>query len=261
MGADIRGKWAVVTGASSGIGRDMAEQLGARGMNVAVVARREDRLNEVASAIANKHGVKTKVIALDLSKPGAAPALKEKLKADGIETEVLVNNAGFGIKGDFAKTPWPKLEEMLNLNLSNLTHLTHAFLEEMIPRRSGRILLVSSIGAYQPTPGYAAYAATKSYVLNFGEALSWELRDTGVTCTVLSPGGTRTEFFEVAGQEENLLVGLVTMSSARVAELGLKGMFRGVPNVLPGWRNWWTAFSTRFVPRRLLTILADLIMR
>ncbi len=259
--ADLKGKWAVVTGASSGIGRDMALLLAERGMNVAVVARREDRLTELVAEIEKTSRVKGKVVALDLSRTGSAVTLYDRLKADRIEPEVVINNAGFGVKGDFVETSWERQEQMLNLNLMNLTHLTRLFLPDMLKRNSGYMLQVASIGAYQPTPGYATYAAAKSYVLSFGEAVNWELRNTNVSVSVLSPGGTRTEFFDVAGQKGGFLVRLTTMSSRRVAELGIRGMLRRQPNVLPGWRNWLTAFSTRFVPRRLLTVIAGWVMQ
>ncbi len=256
-----QGKWAVVTGASSGIGREMAQILAAKGMNVVLVARREERLKELVRDLERQYRVKGYPMALDLSRPDSPGLLRERLKLAGIRPEVLINNAGFGIKGDFVQVGWERQREMLDLNLMNLTHLTHLFLQDMVAHGSGYVLLVSSIGAYQPTPGYATYAAAKSYVLNFGEALNWELRKSGVSVTVLSPGGTRTEFFEVAGQKDVALVGAMTMSSRRVAELGIRGMFARKSNVLPGWRNWLMAFSTRFAPRRLLAMIADWLMR
>jgi len=230
-------------------------------MNIVLVARREDRLRTIATGLERDFRVKTRVIPMDLSKPGVAPLLKERLRTEGIEPDVLINNAGFGIKGDFLAVGWERQQEMLNLTLMNLTHLTHVFLPDMVKRGSGYVLLVSSIGAYQPTPGYATYAAAKSYVLNFGEALNWELRHSNVSVTVLSPGGTRTEFFEVAGQKDVTMVGLMQMSSRKVAEIGIRGLFARRPNVLPGWRNWWMAFATRFFPRRFLAFMADWLMQ
>lgn len=258
--AELRGKWAVVTGASSGIGRDMALVLAGRGMNVALVARREDRLRELAHEIETGHKVYARVIPLDLGRLEAPVALCSRLKEEGIQPEVFINNAGFGIKGDFVAVPWERQEQMLNLNLVNLTHLTRLLLPEMLQRGSGYILQVSSIGAYQPTPTYATYAAAKSYVLNFGEAVNWELKGSGVSVSVLSPGGTLTEFMDVAGQKPGFMVRLVSMTSRRVAEIGINGMLRRQSNILPGWRNWLTAFTTRLVPRWLLMFMADWIM-
>ncbi|MEW6777183.1 MAG: SDR family oxidoreductase [Bdellovibrionota bacterium] len=258
---NLQGKWAVVTGASSGIGWDIAHVLAEKGMNIIPVARREDRLQKLAGELREKHKVDAKVLALDLGKSGAPQELYDKVKGLGVSPEILINNAGFGIKANFADTSWERTEQLLNLNLVNLTHLTKLFLTDMLKRDSGYILEVASIGAYQPTPTYATYAAAKSYVLNFGEALNYELKNTGVGVSVLTPGGTLTEFMQVAGQEGGALVKLTSMTSRSVAEIAVRGLLRRKPNILPGFRNWFTAFLTRFTPRRMTVFLAEWVLR
>src|SRR5512146_2868283 len=167
---------ALVTGASSGLGADFARQLAARGANLILVARREEQLRAVAAEIEAAHHVATKVVPLDLAAPGAPDTLYQQLHDQGAQVDILVNNAGFGLYGDFTALPWEKEREMLVLDMIALTHLTRLFLADMLERNSGYILQVASIGAYQPSPSYAAYSAAKAYVLSLGEALNYELR-------------------------------------------------------------------------------------
>ncbi|WP_211222855.1 SDR family NAD(P)-dependent oxidoreductase [Paludibacterium yongneupense] len=195
------GKWAVVSGASSGLGVDFSRQLAAQGYRLVLVARSEAPMRELADELARKYGSDVRVFPLDLAAAGAVRALSLGLAEQGIEPELLVNNAGFGLYGDFSEQPLERIRSMLQLNIIALTELTHVLAAGMKARGRGQILLVASIGGYQATPGYAAYCASKAYVLLFGEALHNELGAFGVNVTVVSPGVTATRFLQVAGQQ------------------------------------------------------------
>lgn len=256
----ITGRWALVTGGSSGLGVDFARDLASRGCNLILVARREQRLMEVQSEITKDYGVEAEVIVKDLVPRDAPIELYAEVKNRGLEVDILVNNAGFGLFGDFMDIDWEREREMLYLDMITLTHLTKLFAKEMIRRNFGYILQVSSIGAYQPTPTYATYSAAKSYVLNFGEALNHELRHTNVSCTVVSPGITDTEFLEVSGQKPSLYQRLMMMESGTVARRGIDALIKRKSSVVPGWINKITVFSLRFLPRKATVILSNLLM-
>ncbi len=260
MDEDITGKWALVTGTSSGLGIDFAHQLAKRGMNIVLVARRRERLKEVSTDLVNHYGIETEVISKDLSSEEAPTALFDEIENRNIKIEVLINNAGYGLYGNFLDIDREAELNMLKLDILTLTHLTKLFARRMAERNSGYILQVASIGAYQPSPTYASYAAAKSYVLNFGEALNYELRNTGVSCTVISPGITSTEFFEVAGQSPSLYQRLVMMESKDVARIGIKAMLKGKMSVIPGLINKLTILFTKLLPSRLKTAIAHLTM-
>ncbi|HZU86735.1 MAG TPA: SDR family oxidoreductase [Anaerolineaceae bacterium] len=251
---------ALVTGASSGLGADFARELASRGASVILVARREDQLRAVAAEIEKDYGVSAQVIALDLASPDAPQVLYDLLHQQGIQVDVLVNNAGFGIYGDFASIPWEREKAMLELDILVLTHMTKLFLPDMLARKSGFILQVASIGAFQPSPTYATYSAAKAYVLSMGEAINYELRHSGVSLTVISPGVTATEFLKVAGQSPSLYQRMMMMDSRKVARIGVDSMLRRRSSVVPGFFNSLAAFSTRLMPRRLQAALANLFM-
>ena len=197
----LDGKTALVTGASSGIGRAAALELAAMGARLIITARRKDRLEELAEEIRTRHEVEIQVIAADLSDPLAASSLFDQTEGQDTPIEVLINNEGFGTLGEFLDIPWKLSQEQMQLNIRSLTELCWRFGNAMRERGHGYILNVSSIGAYQPVPKFATYAAGKAYVRNFSEALSFELAGDGVRVCCLCPGGTATEFAEVAGQE------------------------------------------------------------
>ncbi len=251
--AEIRGRWALITGASSGLGVDFARDLAARGCKLVLVARREDRLKQLAAELA---GTETRVVALDLRAPDAVTSLHERLRAEGVAIEVLINNAGFGLYGPFLASEWERQRDMLELDVVALTHLTHVFAREMAERGAGWVLLVASIGAFQPTPNYATYAAAKSYVLSFGEALAAELRPRGVRVCTTCPGVTATEFLAVAGQKRSLYQRAFMMQSPAVVRSSVRALLAGRTSVVPGIGNKVTAFSMRFTPRRLQAAMA-----
>jgi short-subunit dehydrogenase len=257
---ELANQFALVTGASSGLGADFARQLAARGANLILVARRKDPLETVAAEIQQNYKVSARAIALDLAVPGAPQVLYDQLQQQGIRVDVLVNNAGFGVYGDFASVPWEREKAMLDLDIVALTHMTKLFLQDMLARKSGYILQVASIGAYQPSPTYATYSAAKAYVLSMGEALNYELRHSGVGVTVISPGVTATEFLKVAGQSPSRYQRLMMMDSPTVARIGIDSMLRRRPSVIPGFMNSLAAFSTRLIPRRWQAALANLFM-
>jgi uncharacterized protein len=252
---------ALVTGASGGLGADFARQLASRGANLILVARREEQLRLIAAEIEKTYSVSAQIAALDLVAPGAPETLYRQLQEKGTRVDILVNNAGFGIFGEFASVPWEREKAMLELDIITLTHMTKLFIPDMLARRSGYILQVSSIGAYQPSPTYATYSAAKAYVLSMGEAINYELRQSGVSVTVVSPGVTKTEFLNVAGQSPTLYQRLVMMESPTVARIGIDAMLRRRSSVVPGFLNSLTAFSTRFMPRRLQAAAANLLMQ
>lgn len=257
---ELSNKTALVTGASSGLGVDFARQLAAKGANLVLVARREEQLRAVAADIEKEYPISAQIVAMDLAAPGAPQALYDDLRQRGIQVDVLVNNAGFGVFGDFASIPWEREKAMLDIDIITLTHMTKLFVQDMLARKSGYILQVASVGAYQPSPTYATYSAAKAYVLMMGEALNYELRRSGVSVTVISPGVTATEFLKVSGQPPSLYQRIMMMDSPSVARIGVESMLRRRSSVVPGLLNGLAAFSTRLMPRSVQAALANLLM-
>jgi short-subunit dehydrogenase len=257
----LRGRRALITGASSGLGAEFARVLAEAGCHVALVARRREQLEQRAATLAAQYPIQADVFALDLTEPGAPQDLFDRLQADGKPIDVLINNAGYGMFGEFKDFPWEREKNMLELDVLAVTHMTKLFLRGMLDREFGYILNVSSIGAYQATPLYASYAAAKSYVLLFSEALSYELRKTNVKVTALSPGVTATEFLSVAGQKPTLYQRLMMMKSEDVARVGIDKMLSGRPSVVPGRLNSLVAWSNRLMPRRLSAAVAYSLMK
>ena len=261
MSADLAGKCALVTGASSGLGVDFARELAAHGARLVIVARRDDLLKMVQQEIKERHGVEVMTVALDLSAPDAPQELYDLLKQQHVQVDILVNNAGFGLYGLELEIPWERTRDMLQLDIVALTHLTKLFARDMVKRGSGYLLQVASIGAYQPSPTYAAYSAAKAYVLSYSDALNFELRGTGVSCTALSPGYTETAFLSVSGQKPNIFHRMTAMTPSAVARIGVKAMLKRSYSVVPGWVNKLLAFSTRFTARPVLAWLTYALMR
>jgi len=242
-------RFTLVTGASTGIGRELALIAASKGCSVVLVARNEDKLSELARSIREAHGVRAEVVALDLSDPEAPVALFREMKRREIEIEVLINNAGFGSLGRFHETPIDRQLEMLRLNVAALTHLTHLFLPPMLERRRGRILNVASMAGLQPGPWMTVYYASKAYVFSFTEAIAEELRATGVTSTALLPGPTRTEFQSRADMAGSRLIRLGMANARSVAEAGYRGMEAGRVMVIPGISNKALSLVVRLSPR------------
>jgi hypothetical protein len=243
---------ALITGASSGIGLELARRFASRGFDLVLSARSAGKLEALAAELAREHGVKASVATADLSDPAAPLRLHERATAGGAAVDVLVNNAGFGLRGDFAELPLGRQLEMVQVNVAALTNLSRLFVPGMIARRRGRVLNVASTAAFQPGPGMAVYYATKSYVLSFSEALSEELAGTGVTVTCLCPGATATGFAAAADMEKSLLFRLGAMSAEEVARVGCDAALRGRRLVVPGLRNKLGAASIRISPRGLV---------
>ena len=225
------------------------------------MARREELLRKLEAELRERHGASCIVMPLDLGDPLAPQALFDALKAQGVAVDILVNNAGFGLYGLELDIPWERTREMLLLDIVALTHLTKLFARDMVARGWGRMLQVASIGAYQPSPTYAAYSAAKSYVRSFSQALNFELRHTGVTSTVISPGITATEFLQVSGQKPTAYQRAMMMTSADVARIGIRAMLARRYSVVPGFLNWLTALFTMVTPDRVNAAAAYRLMK
>lgn len=240
---------ALVTGASSGIGLELARLLAGDGYDLVLVARRRDRLEELGRGLEKEHGIRYRTIEADLAEPGAAEQVSHQLE-DPSAVDILVNNAGVGALGPFAKMDIDAERRMIRLNIAALTDLTRLVLAGMLSRRRGRILNVASTAGFAPGPFMAVYYASKAYVISFSEALREELRGSGVTVTVLCPGPTRTEFQEVAHIESVRLFRMPgVMDAAPVARAGYRGLMRGKGLVVPGLMNQILPLAIRVSPR------------
>ena len=245
---------AVITGASAGLGVEFARQLSRRGHRLVLVARRKDRLQELAAELGN-----ARTIALDLATPGASARLLRDVEAAGENISLLVNNAGFGLIGRFAELDPERQRGMIDLNVGALTELCRGVASQMIARKSGAILNVASTAAFQPGPKMAVYFATKAFVLSLTEALHEELKPHGIKVSCLCPGPTGTEFGEVAGFGGNSLFDRVAMRADDVVRIGLKGLEKNKAVVVAGWLNKLGAASTRFAPRSVVRKIAGAI--
>ncbi len=243
---------ALVTGASWGIGWELASLCAADGHDLILVARSAERLTALEKQLSERHGISTRVVPMDLTEPEAPRALYDELAKSDVEVDVLINNAGFGDAGPFSEADTAKQLGMLQLNVVALTHLTRLFLPGMLGRGRGRILNVASTAAFQPGPFMAVYYATKAYVLSFSEALTEECSGTGVTVTTLCPGPTATEFQSRARMGGAKLRRLHMMDARSVAEEGYRAMKNGRAIVVNGLQNRLLAQSVRFSPRWLV---------
>ncbi len=237
----------LITGASSGIGADFARVFAREGHDLVLVARSTDRLEAVAAETRNAYGTRAHIITADLSVPGAALEVHRRLAEAGLAVDVLVNNAGFGLRGAFVELDAAKQLEMVQLNVVALTELTRLIAPQMVARGAGRILNVASTAAFQPGPSMAVYFATKAFVMSLSQALAAELSGTGVTVTCLSPGATDTAFATQAGVGSSAMF-RTTMSSQAVAEAGYRAQKKGKALVVPGLRNRLLATSVRLIP-------------
>jgi short-subunit dehydrogenase len=248
---------ALITGASTGIGREVAHLAARDGHDLVLVARSGSQLERVADELRRKFSRKATIVPKDLTKPNASREIFDEIDGAGIEVDVLVNNAGFGLVGKFWELGEQEQVDMVQLNVAALTHMSRLFLPKLIRRRRGMIMNVSSTAAFQPGPLMSVYYASKSYVLSFSEAIHNEAKDFGVTVTCLCPGPTKTEFDKRAGTTNTkLFASGRVMSARRVAEIGWDGMKRGKPLVIAGGLNRTMAFLTRFAPIQFTASMA-----
>ena len=257
------GSTVLITGASSGIGADLARQLAERGYNVTLTARRKERLEELADELREAHDIVADVEPCDLGSTSARGRLINKMQGGEREVVGLCNNAGFGNLGNFLDHELEEEVNVVRLNVDTVHHLTGAFLPRMVEQGAGAVLNVASTAAFQPLPGFATYAASKAFVHSFSEALHAELSGTGVSVTSLCPGFTRTEFDQRAGAEDaaSKLPGFTWMDSEPVAREAIEGMIAGRRTVVPGVLNKAVSTSGRFVPRTVLLPLVKTVAK
>jgi short-subunit dehydrogenase len=246
-------KTALITGASNGIGLELAKIHASKGGDLVLVARNKAKLDELKSSLESQFKVKVYVIGKDLSAPDAALSVYNETIAQKIQIDYLINNAGFGDFGLFTETDWNKELQMINLNITSLTQFTKLYLKDMIKRKSGKVMNVASTAAFQSGPTMAVYYATKAYVLSFSEAVDNEVRDQGISITTLCPGPTESGFQAAAAMEEsNLVKGRKLPGSKEVAEYGYAAMLKGKTVAIHGFMNWIMANSVRFIPRSIV---------
>lgn len=252
MSYEFKNKTVLVTGASGGIGEAFARELARRGARLVLVARSEDKLQKLAAELGNAHA-----FALDLGLSGSAQRIADELGRLGLELDVLVNNAGFGLHGRFDELALEAQRAEIDLNVTALFELTRLLLPS-IERRQGGVILVASVAAYLPTPYMAVYGATKAFVLSFGEALWAEYRERGVRVLTLSPGQTDTGFFDRAGES---LKQLKKATPDAVVRLGLAAFAAGRASVVHGRQNWLATWLLRFFPRATTAKLSERMSR
>lgn len=249
---------ALITGASSGIGVAFARQLAALGHDLILTARRKDRLEKLANELETEHGITVRVLPADLADPAAPQMIFEQTMAWNMRVDTLINNAGFGVYDKFTNIDDGQNFSMIQVMVSSLTELTRLFVNPMLKRGDGAILNVASIGAELPAPGLSVYAGTKSYVVHFTESLNMELDGTGVTASVLLPGATRTEWFDVANFKAGPMLESFTMDADAVASEGLRALRKGTPKRIAGLMNRVQVGMMRFMPRPVLNRLMSL---
>jgi uncharacterized protein len=259
--SEAEGESVLITGASSGIGTELARVFAREGSNLVLVARSEAKLTALAAELSASHGVRARVVRADLAVPGAAQEVFDRLAADGVQVDVLVNNAGFGFRGAFAEIDTAAQVDMIQVNVTAPTHLARLFLPGMLQRKRGGILNVASAAGFQPGPWMSVYYATKAYLLHFSEALAEEVAGSGVRVTCLAPGPTETGFGELADMGPTRLFKLGTMTAAQVAEAGYRGFRRGAPLLVPGVRNAIIPWAVRFMPRVAMRRIAGYLNR
>ncbi len=256
-------KRALITGASRGIGLELAALFAQARNDLVLVARSLKDLITIKRVFEERAGISVHIVAKDLSLPGAAEEVYKEVKEQGLNIDYLVNNAGFGDFVPFAEAQWEKLQDMINLNVSALTHFSHLFIKEWTANSSpGKILYVASTAAFQPGPMMAVYFATKAYVLHFSEALREELKSCNISITALCPGPTATHFGEVSNMKASDVVKNVKISDAKeVAKMGYRGMMKNKSIVIPGTVNKIIAYSVGLLPRDLVSYLSGKIMQ
>lgn len=251
--ANWAGKWALITGASAGIGVAFAEELGAGGTNLVLTARRKDRLEELARRLTAAYKVSVEVFPADLADSNAPDKIFAFTKEKGIEVDLLINNAGFGQYGEFPSIEKQRWLDMVQVNCHAVVHLTRLYLPEMVARRRGDILILASTASFQAVPYISTYAATKAFDLLFAEGLAEEMKPYGIRVCALCPGSTESEFHAVAGQEK---FQRKAETAEKVVRTGLKALAAGKSYIISGLGNYLGAHGERLVPRRLVTRIA-----
>lgn len=252
--------FALITGASSGIGECFARALAKRKHHLVLVARSKGKLSALAEELQSQHGIPAFALDADLSAPGAGTALAEKVARENISVDLLVNNAGFGARGEFWKLPLARQQEMLRLNIFAVVELTHLLLPAMIERRRGAIINISSTASFQPVPYTSVYAATKAFVTSFSMSLAEELRPYGIQVVTLCPGGTATNFFVASDYRKRTLPGGLQRPE-EVVESALRALDRNGGLVVPRFMNKFSVFAQRFAPRRAVARVAARLFR
>jgi uncharacterized protein len=250
------GKWALVTGASAGIGAAFARELAAQGTHLVLTARRKERLERLAQELATKHKIKTEVIGADLAQASERQKIFAFTQAKGIEIELLINNAGFGAYGELLAVDTQKLLDMVEVNCAAVVHLTRLYLPDMIKRKHGDVMILASTAAFQGVPYLSTYAATKGFDLLFAEGLAVEAEHHGVHVCALCPGSTESEFQQVAGQTGVAASMRRRETAEKVARTGLRALAAGKHYVISGLGNYFGAHSQRLVPRGVVTYFA-----
>jgi uncharacterized protein len=259
MSKEWQGKWALVTGASAGIGVALANELAAGGTHLVLTARRRDRLEELARTLAQRNGIRTAVFDADLASADAPQKIYDFTKQQGLEIDLLINNAGFGQYGELTQVPAQRLLNMVQVNCLAVVHLSRLYLADMVARRRGDVLILASTAAFQAVPFISTYAATKAFDLLFAEGLAEEMRPHGIRVCALCPGSTESEFHAIAGQEKFTSKNQET--AQKVARTGLQALAAGKSYVISGLGNYLGAQSQRIVPRRLVTRIAANMFR
>ena len=250
-------KTALITGASSGIGYELAKIFAENKYNLVLVARREELLLQLGEELKSKHGITAKVIAKDLTQQSVPEDIYNELKSESINIDILVNNAGIGSNGFFWENDRDKELDTIKLNIFSLTHLTHLFLKDMVSRKNGRILNVASTAAFQAGPLMAVYYASKAYVLSFSEALASELKGKGITVSTLCPGPTITGFQDAAKMHDVRMLNMgMNTDVVEVAKAGYRGLMKGKTIIIPGAMNKFGVLSAKFSPRSMASAIA-----
>jgi len=261
MSGPWAGKWALVTGASAGIGVALARELAAGGTNLVLTARRKERLEKLAQELSSAHKIGVEILAADLAQTNAPQELFAHTLAKKITIDLLINNAGFGAYGAFSTVELRRLLDMVHLNCSAVVHLTRLYLPQMLKQRRGDVLILASTASFQAVPFISTYAATKAFDLLFAEGLAEEVKPYGVRVCALCPGSTESEFHEVAGQSGLVAARKNRETAEKVARVGLQALAAGKSYVISGTRNYLGAHSQRLVPRSLVTRIAGKMFR
>ena len=255
------GRWALVTGASAGIGVAMARELAAGGANLVLTARRKERLETLAKELSSAHKIRADVFAADLAQPSAPQQIYAHTVEQQINVDILINNAGFGAYGEFGTIEPQRLLDMVQVNCSAAVHLTRLYLPNMLQQRRGDVLIVASTASFQGVPYISTYAATKAFDLIFAEGLAEEVQAYGVRVCALCPGSTESEFLEVAGQSGVASARRNRETAEKVAHVGLQALAAGKSYVISGAGNYFGAHSQRLAPRRFVTRIAAKMFR